>query len=350
MGVLLGVVAMKIEEALEVCQNIWSSQRNAIKLEIERQDFEKMVILEEVGQSHFGGLPDVPEGFEWPSYEYVEKKYLPFGKVEDGETKLCHLHFIAQFNLEQISLLDKDNLLPKKGLLLFFYDCYNQCWGYDPKEKGSWRVLYFENIASLKRARTPEGVDPDFIFPKLAIKAHARPNLIDFEDYYDSFGPIDAYDFAKARYMCLKHLDCNLEQLKEEDPQEYEDFVAQLSALLSQEECSDEIRYGEGADDYHQLLGYPAIIQNAMTIDCELLRQGFNVGRGWSDFPVDVKQKAQHNGPKNWLLLFELDGVTDDQSDFELMFGDCGMIYFYIRKDELAAGNFDGVWLHLQCY
>ena len=87
-----------------------------------------------------------------------------------------------------------------------------------------------------------------------------------------------------------------------------------------------------------------------MTIDCELLRQGFNVGRGWSDLPMEVRQEAQHNGPKKWLLLFELDGVTDEQSDFELMFGDCGMIYFYIRKDELAAGNFDGVWLHLQCY
>ena len=111
---------MNIEDALEVCQNIWSSQRNAIKLEIVRQDFEKMVILEEVGQSHFGGLPDVPEGFEWPSYDYVEKRYLPFGKVEDGETKLCHLHFIAQFNLEQISLLDKDNLLPKRAYCCSF--------------------------------------------------------------------------------------------------------------------------------------------------------------------------------------------------------------------------------------
>jgi len=36
--------------------------------------------------------------------------------------------------------------------------------------------------------------------------------------------------------------------------------------------------------------------------------------------------------------------------DFELMFGDCGSIYFYIRKEDLAARRFDRVWLIQQCY
>ncbi|MGN0700170.1 MAG: DUF1963 domain-containing protein [Oscillospiraceae bacterium] len=31
------------------------------------------------------------------------------------------------------------------------------------------------------------------------------------------------------------------------------------------------------------------------------------------------------------------------------MFGDCGHIYFWIRKADLAARNFDNVWLILQC-
>ena len=35
---------------------------------------------------------------------------------------------------------------------------------------------------------------------------------------------------------------------------------------------------------------------------------------------------------------------------FELMFGDCGHIYFYITKEDLAARRFDRIWLVLQCY
>ena len=31
------------------------------------------------------------------------------------------------------------------------------------------------------------------------------------------------------------------------------------------------------------------------------------------------------------------------------MFGDCGMLYFYIRKEDLAARRFDNVHFVLQC-
>ncbi|MCD2347047.1 DUF1963 domain-containing protein [Clostridium guangxiense] len=31
------------------------------------------------------------------------------------------------------------------------------------------------------------------------------------------------------------------------------------------------------------------------------------------------------------------------------MFGDCGEIYFYIRKADLKDKNFENVWLILQC-
>lgn len=34
---------------------------------------------------------------------------------------------------------------------------------------------------------------------------------------------------------------------------------------------------------------------------------------------------------------------TVTKGGFELMFGDCGMLYFYIRKDDLAARKFDKI-------
>lgn len=47
-----------------------------------------------------------------------------------------------------------------------------------------------------------------------------------------------------------------------------------------------------------------------------------------------------------WLLLFQLDMVYYE--DFELMFGDSGRFYFYIRREDLVERQFDKVWLILQ--
>ena len=45
-----------------------------------------------------------------------------------------------------------------------------------------------------------------------------------------------------------------------------------------------------------------------------------------------------------WVLLAQFGTLSD-----ELMFGDCGSIYYYIRKDDLAEKRFDKAWLVLQC-
>jgi uncharacterized protein YwqG len=31
------------------------------------------------------------------------------------------------------------------------------------------------------------------------------------------------------------------------------------------------------------------------------------------------------------------------------MWGDCGMLYFWIRRDDLARRDFSGAWVVLQC-
>ena len=56
-----------------------------------------------------------------------------------------------------------------------------------------------------------------------------------------------------------------------------------------------------------------------------------------------LEQEAQR-----WQLLFQLDSLGNDE--FELMFGDCGRIYFYITKEDLKQKRFDRSWLILQCY
>jgi hypothetical protein len=54
-----------------------------------------------------------------------------------------------------------------------------------------------------------------------------------------------------------------------------------------------------------------------------------------------------YNKAKEWTLLLQLG--TIGSGDFEWMFGDCGMLYYYIKKEDLAAKKFDNIWFALQC-
>lgn len=104
----------------------------------------------------------------------------------------------------------------------------------------------------------------------------------------------------------------------------------------------------ESAADRSQLLGWPDVIQNSMFVECDMVTQGYYLGNGWIKIPKEVRQQAEETARDRWMLLFQLDTV--EQGDFELMFGDCGHIYFYITKEDLAARRFDRIWLVLQCY
>ena len=58
-----------------------------------------------VGDSKFGGEPDVAKGFTWP--------------VTDDNRPLS---FVFQVNLKDVSTYDKEHILPSSGILYFFYD------------------------------------------------------------------------------------------------------------------------------------------------------------------------------------------------------------------------------------
>ena len=76
-----------------------------------------------LNKSKIGGKPYLPKDFVWPYYQE-----LP-------------LSFLAQINLEEVKALDKDNLLPDKGMLYFFYELETEEWGFKPENKGCSKVL-----------------------------------------------------------------------------------------------------------------------------------------------------------------------------------------------------------------
>lgn len=279
---------------MNIKKELLNTARNSIRLKIGGETENKP------GATRFGGNPDVPEDFEWPYFE---------GEGFDG-VKNRPLGFIAQFDLEEIAKYDKDGLLPKTGLLSFFYELDTMMWGFDPEHKGCARVFYFEDKNALQTAEYPDDLADDFRLPPLEIELSSEISY-----------------------------------------QSYEDFLLQRNKLIENWDEFDDARKSLAADDNEQiskLLGWADPIQENMTMECELVSRGYYLGEGWGDVTPLDRQEAEQWSSKDWLPLFQLDSISN--GEFDLMFGDCGRIYYYIRRDDLANRNFDDAWLILQCF
>ena len=231
--------------------------------------------------------------------EYAELRYPTLLSARDV-VKDRPLTFLAQFNCAELAQFDKEHLLPDHGLLSFFYETDTQCWGYDPNDKGCARVYWFEDMSALSAADFPADMGEDFKFPMVKIQIAQKtsyPSWTDFSEVFPDEKDYDAFDLV-------------WNELTDETP-----------------------------ENRSQLLGWPDVIQNSMFSECDLVTQGYYLGNGWLNIPKEVRQRAEETARDRWMLLFQLDTV--EQGNFELMFGDCGHIYFYITKEDLAARRFD---------
>ena len=258
-----------------------------------------------LGGTRFGGVPDVPADFVWPVYEGTS--------FADNEVKKRPLSFLAQFNCADLATLDTEGLLPKTGLLSFFYEMETACWGFDPKDAGCARVFWFEDTSAIASAQVPEDLASDFRFPMLKINMEKETSFIDGQDF---------------RILHENGIDWStiggiLEELGIEDP-----------------------------ENSSKLLGWPNLIQDSIMLECEFASSGYYLGdpEGWAKVPQEERESKKQTSLEDWRLLFQLDTVESRKDNFELMFGDCGRIYFCIRKEDLLARRFDRVWLILQCY
>ena len=283
---------------MELREKLEQLRRNGITLEISgRSEYKR-------GGTRFGGRPDVPRGFEWPAYE---------GEGMHGKAAKRPLSFIAQFDCAELARYDAERLLPERGVLSFFYEMDTMRWGFDPKDKGCARVYWFEDSAALEAAEFPNDLEEDYRFPALAVKMRAEPSFPGWEDFTEIY-PEEA--------------DCG------DEGDEFFTVRAELG--------------DDDPDERSKLLGWADAIQWSMPAECELVTRGYYLGGGWDEIPKNEVEEAEKEAPDKWLPLFQLDTVED--GDFELMFGDCGRLYFYITRDDLAARRFENVWLILQCY
>lgn len=257
------------------------------------------------GASKFGGNPDLPADFVWPTFT-----------AADGQTR--SLAFLVQVDCEQILALDVDGLLPRTGRLYFFYDIQTEPNGSEPAHRGGCYVHYDHSAPEkLVSFPAPADVPQAFLFPEIPLRFENAPNLPGEE--------------------CLSlYMD--------------EDFAREYHG---QKLCDLQQSLGVSPSVLCKLLGYANAIQGDMLTQCEL-----TAGRGIStsgEIPPMTAAERQllREDAMDWMLLFQLDSLRIDSQlceKFSLNFGRSGRLFVYIRRQDLALQRFDRCWFILQSY
>lgn len=223
--------------------------------------------------------------------------HLSFPEYQDR-----FLSFLAQVNLKEAKAFDVNNLLPETGILYFFYDVVEQPWGFDREDKGCYTVLYYDgDFAELKRTPYPD----------------------ETEEYF----PLPSFKMCFNEFYTLPE-EPNGENWCEEELDNYYDFRGDFMQLGVDEE--------EETNPMHYMLGEPFNIQNNVF---EEILYYENLERR-SNKLCDINMSVN-----DMVLLFQMD--SDD--DLDVMWGDVGILYFCINKEDLFNKQFDKVKFTLQC-
>jgi uncharacterized protein YwqG len=236
--------------------------------------------------SRLGGDPVLPADVEWP--------------LTDDDRPLS---FLCQVRLDEVSPYDHEQLLPESGLLLAFYDVDEQPWGGDGRiDRFGWslRVVDEDGV----RARpSPEGATR---FEPVSLAPSPLLTLPGWEERaLDEIFPAS--------------------------------FPERLESLDSYHAVQDAIDPGRGGIR-HRVLGWPDLIQAPMQKECQ---------RASTNADPDDPVLAEATADANWRMVLQID--TDDARNRYFMWGDVGRLYFWMRKCDLAARDFDSAWMILQC-
>ncbi|RJS13946.1 DUF1963 domain-containing protein [Corallococcus sp. H22C18031201] len=256
--------------------------RPAIRLESQAIDDEQLP----VGATKLGGRPDLPVAHAWP-------------RTDDGAQA-----FIAQVNFEEVQGFAGAELLPRAGLLSFFYDVRKGVWGFDPKDNQGWTLLFTPPEVALQRASMPADVPSEGRFHACQMRPKSQEN----------FAPLDSEDVERL-------------PLTEDERSAYNDVLCQRERGWT-----------------HKLLGHPDPVQfGDMRLEAQYASNGIYCGGSREEGgPITAELRA---GISDWVLLLQID--TDEGAG--MMWGDVGTLYVWIREKDLATRQFGRSWLILQC-
>lgn len=244
-----------------------------------------------IGASKIGGRPDLP-----PNYSFPEWKNTPLG-------------FLAQINLANISKFHTASDLPSSGLLSFFYTTNQDTWGFDPKDKGSWQVYYFESLENIQRTEFPANLPESGKYQSCTISFFEELTMPPF------------------RSSIIEDFDLDLDERKK---------------YIRFERLFDKL---SGNKIKNRILGYPNAIQGDMPLECQLVSNGIYCGDAKQN--EHLRYKELEPGAKDWKLLLQLDS---EEETAKMTWGDVGRVYFWIHKTALENREFEKAWFQLQCY
>jgi uncharacterized protein YwqG len=213
------------------------------------------------------------------------------------------LSFLMQLKFSELNPNGELENMPTSGLMYVFYDQDQSTWGHEPQDAGSWRILFYPETDSLKMRRYPTDM-------KIRYKTkHLVPKIIT---------TLPSWEDKRIEAL-------NLTEKQSDWYCEY---------------CED--RFETPA---HNIGGYACAIQDAeMDLDCALVAGGISISgpEGYADPTAKISEQNK----EDWTLLLQI----DSDEDAAMMWGDCGMIYFWIKKTDLQNLNFENVWMILQSY
>ncbi|MDQ7090683.1 MAG: YwqG family protein [Methylococcales bacterium] len=198
------------------------------------------------------------------------------------------LAFVAQLDLTELARTLVIKWLPITGILLFFYDIETMPSGLNTEDSGLWKIIYSTKA------------DTEANFPyQLAAE-------FQFDTYYLNATKITQLPSLERSYVTALQL-------------------TDVQKIAYEELYDREI----GDQPSHQVAGFPDCIHDdTMEKKCHQL----------------VETKG--NKKDNWRLLLQLD--SDENA--EMIWGDCGVLYFWVRERDACVANFDDVRLIFQCY
>ena len=98
--------------------------------------------------------------------------------------------------------------------------------------------------------------------------------------------------------------------------------------------CEEWWTSGAGEDAVqHQMFGHAHTVQNEMELGCDFQRRGEK--ERW-----DLPREQYIAAARDWVLLLQVDS-DDGKNGPGWMWGDLGMVYFWIHREDLAARAFD---------
>lgn len=240
-----------------------------------------------------GGTPDLPLNIVWPTATWTRREsgILSMLGLSNKTKKVTEPYsFIAQINLEEVAPYDSEHLLPPTGILYFFCN----------EDSFEGVVKYFDGpLEQLKRAEFPTALP---------------------EKYRHNGCSVAVVNFAS--------IPLSREELV--DKIDIED-LDKIMTIMDLENTN------------HKLLGYADDIQGDMEIDCEM---GDNAWSEIKKLSKSEQNQLMEKARNEWQLLLQVDNIPE----IEMKFADTGRLYYWIRKTDLKARQFDKVKMVMQCY